>query len=162
MYVCMYVCMYVQIYHVYRRGYRIFWRGGGVMATRGGGVIAPVGEKLLFEHTTFSATRGGDHPYHPTPPVSATAYTCTYVCILSCMYTYTDAYIHKCMHASPFISRRLQTKKAYSLSPSQWATYHVYFMWHCHLVCHLDRWKRIGRQRKAAISCQPDKHEWFV
>ena len=26
---------------------------------RGGGVIAPVGEKLLFEHTKFSATRGG-------------------------------------------------------------------------------------------------------
>ena len=36
-------------------------------------MIAPVGEKLLFEHTTFSATRGlvGDHPYHP--PGSATA-----------------------------------------------------------------------------------------
>ena len=25
----------------------------------GGGVIAPIGEKLLFEHTKFSATRGG-------------------------------------------------------------------------------------------------------
>ena len=40
------------------------------------GVIAPVGEKLLFEHTKFSATRGGgDHPYHhphPPTPVSAT------------------------------------------------------------------------------------------
>ena len=38
-------------------------------------MIAPVGEKLLFEHTKFSATRGGgDHPYHhPPPPVSATA-----------------------------------------------------------------------------------------
>ena len=38
-----------------------FSEGGG-MATRGGGwsgVIAPVGEKLLFEHTQFSATRGG-------------------------------------------------------------------------------------------------------
>ena len=58
-----------------RRGYRIFWRGGGggVMATRGGGwsaVIAPVGEKLLFEHTKFSATRGGWSPL--PPPVSAT------------------------------------------------------------------------------------------
>ena len=31
---------------------------------RGGGVIAPVGEKLLFEHTKFSATRGGS----PLPP----------------------------------------------------------------------------------------------
>ena len=28
-------------------------------------MIAPVGEKLLFEHTKFSATRGGDHPYPP-------------------------------------------------------------------------------------------------
>ena len=37
------------------------------MATRGGGVIAPVGEKLLFEHTKFSATRGDDHPYHHHP-----------------------------------------------------------------------------------------------
>ena len=47
--------------------------GGGVMATRGGGwsgVIAPVGEKLLFEHTKFSATRGGGG-WSP-PPVSAT------------------------------------------------------------------------------------------
>ena len=36
-------------------------------------MIAPVGEKLLFEHTKFSATRGGgDHPYHHHPPVSAT------------------------------------------------------------------------------------------
>ena len=26
---------------------------------RGGGVIAPVSEKLLFGHTTFSVTRGG-------------------------------------------------------------------------------------------------------
>ena len=34
--------------------------GGGVM-------IAPVGEKLLIEHTKFSATRGGDHPYPPPP-----------------------------------------------------------------------------------------------
>ena len=38
-----------------------------------GGVIAPVGEKLLFEHTQFSATRGGggDHPYYPPldPPL---------------------------------------------------------------------------------------------
>ena len=59
-----------------RRGYRIFWRGGGWSQGGGGGwsgVIAPVGEKLLFEHTKFSATRGGggDHPY-PPPPVSAT------------------------------------------------------------------------------------------
>ena len=38
---------------------------------RGGGVIAPVGEKLLFEHKTNSATRGGgggDLPCHPPPP----------------------------------------------------------------------------------------------
>ena len=40
--------------------------GGGVMATGGGGGIAPVGEKLLFEHTQFSATRGG---IIPTPPL---------------------------------------------------------------------------------------------
>ena len=33
--------------------------GGGGDALRGRGVIAPVGEKLLFEHTKFSATRGG-------------------------------------------------------------------------------------------------------
>ena len=33
--------------------------GGGGDGHKGGGVIAPVGEKLLFEHTTFSATRGG-------------------------------------------------------------------------------------------------------
>ena len=39
-------------------------------------MIAPVGEKLLFEHTKFSATRGGGitHPYHPHP-VSATGPT---------------------------------------------------------------------------------------
>ena len=52
--------------------------GGGGDGHKGGGgwsgVIAPVGEKLLFEHTKFSATRGGgDHPYHP--PVSATGDT---------------------------------------------------------------------------------------
>ena len=35
----------------------------------GGGVIAPVGEKLLFEHTQFSATRGvGVGVITPTPP----------------------------------------------------------------------------------------------
>ena len=49
-----------------------FLKGGGGDShggpLRGGGVIAPVGEKLLFEHTKFSATRGGDHPYHPPPP----------------------------------------------------------------------------------------------
>ena len=47
--------------------------GGGVTATRGGwlGVIAPVGEKLLFEHTKFSATRGVITPT-TTTPVSAT------------------------------------------------------------------------------------------
>ena len=43
--------------------------GAGGTAKGGGGVIAPVGEKLLFEHTKFSATRGGggDHPYHHHP-----------------------------------------------------------------------------------------------
>ena len=30
-------------------------------------MIAPVGEKLLFEHTKFSATRGGDLPRHHHP-----------------------------------------------------------------------------------------------
>ena len=35
---------------------------------RGGGVIAPVGEKLLFEHTQFSATRGGGWSPLPPPP----------------------------------------------------------------------------------------------
>ena len=39
-------------------------QGGG---TARGGVIAPVGEKLLFEHTQFSATRGGG-VITPTPP----------------------------------------------------------------------------------------------
>ena len=62
---------FVYIYNIYtcRRGYRIFWRGGDGQGgpLRGGGVIAPVGEKLLFEHIKFSATGGGDHPYHPPP-----------------------------------------------------------------------------------------------
>ena len=35
---------------------------------RGGGVIAPVGEKLLFEHTIISATRGGGVIYPAPPP----------------------------------------------------------------------------------------------
>ena len=39
-----------------------FLKGGGGEGQGGplrGGVIAPVGEKLLFEHTQISATRGG-------------------------------------------------------------------------------------------------------
>ena len=56
-----------------------FLKGGGDGQggpLRGGGVIAPVGEKFLFEHTKFSATRGGDHPYHHPPmdlPLSVNA-----------------------------------------------------------------------------------------
>ena len=51
--------------------------GGGGDGHKGGGwsgVIAPVGEKLLFEHTKFSATRGGVITPTTTPPVSATAW----------------------------------------------------------------------------------------
>ena len=53
--------------------------GGGGDGHKGGwgviGVIAPVGEKLLFGHTKFSATRGGGDPtLPPPPPVSATGY----------------------------------------------------------------------------------------
>ena len=36
-----------------------FLKGGPGGTAKGRGVIAPVGEKLLFEHTTFSATRRG-------------------------------------------------------------------------------------------------------
>ena len=42
-------------------------RGGGAKGGGGGGVIAPVGEKLLFEHTKFSAIRGGG-VITPPPP----------------------------------------------------------------------------------------------
>ena len=48
-----------------------FLKGGGVKARgdrQGGGVIAPVGEKLLFEHNKISATRGGVI-YPVTPPL---------------------------------------------------------------------------------------------
>ena len=37
-------------------------------------MIAPVGEKLLFEHTKFSAIRGGGVITPPPPPGSATAH----------------------------------------------------------------------------------------
>ena len=47
-----------------------FLKGGGVEGQGGakGGGIAPVGEKLLFEHKKISATKGGDLPCHPPPP----------------------------------------------------------------------------------------------
>ena len=55
-----------------------FLKGGG--GAKGGGVIAPVGEKLLFEHKKISATRGGDHPCKPPldPPL---IYDPLYACI---------------------------------------------------------------------------------
>ena len=45
-------------------------------------MIAPVGEKLLFEHNKISATRGGgDLPCHPPPPpdppLTYSLYLCT-------------------------------------------------------------------------------------
>ena len=52
----------------------MYSRGGGGGEGQGGplrgvGVIAPVAEKLLFEHTQISATRGGGviYPVHPPP-----------------------------------------------------------------------------------------------
>ena len=61
--------------------------GQGGPLRGGGGVIAPVGEKLLFEHTKFSATReGGDHPYPPPldPPLGLIYLTCLYRNIPPC------------------------------------------------------------------------------
>ena len=60
-------------YHVQAR-IQDFLKGGGGGEGQGGplrgGVIAPVGEKLLFEHTTISATRGGMiTPVTPPPPL---------------------------------------------------------------------------------------------
>ena len=47
-------------------------------------MIAPVGEKLLFEHTKFSATRGGgDLPRH----------ACMHVCMHVCMHFNKDNFI---------------------------------------------------------------------
>ena len=53
--------------HIYHKQARIqdFLKGGGegqggpLRGGGGGWVIAPVGEKLLFEHKQISATRGG-------------------------------------------------------------------------------------------------------
>ena len=47
---------------------------GGTAKGGGGGVIAPVGEKLLFEHTTFSATRGVGVITPTTPPLDPPLY----------------------------------------------------------------------------------------
>ena len=52
------------IEHTAACGRGVFSEGGGWWPQ--GGVIAPVGEKLLFEHTKFSATRGGG--WSPLPP----------------------------------------------------------------------------------------------
>ena len=65
-----------------------FLKGGGGDGHKGGGwsgVIAPVGEKLLFEHTKFSATKGGWSPLPHTPPVSATVLTMMVMMIIMTM-----------------------------------------------------------------------------
>ena len=59
-------------YHITQSGADTGFSEGGGDGHKGRGVIAPVGEKLLFEHTKFSATMGGDLPRHH-PPGSATA-----------------------------------------------------------------------------------------
>ena len=70
-------------------------------------MIAPVGEKLLFEHTTFSATKGGggDHPYPPPldPPL-----TCVYVGMYVVMYIIIcrckDYSLGMCVYRSMYLS----------------------------------------------------------
>ena len=71
------------IYRLCQARIQDFLKGGGGDGQGGPlrGGIAPVGEKLLFEHTKFSATRGvGVITPTTPPPGSATVHV--YICCM--------------------------------------------------------------------------------
>ena len=104
--------------YISRRGYRIFWRGGGVMATRGGviGGDRPCRRKItIWTHKIFSY-KGGDHPYPPLyPPLISTQCLLIILCciripwkspyeVMQCWWNNRYAFPFSAIHEGSFIS----------------------------------------------------------